>query len=303
MRYAVLADIHSNLTALQVVLADMELFHVDGILVAGDSVNGGPFPAEVMDLLWERDARLVRGNAENYLLSLRGGVFTPAAWDSAQWAVSRWTYARLGEDRLARLAALPEQDVLDQPGAIPLRIVHGSLRRDNEGLVPDRQALIVQKFIAARLVEPDFVPSLEDVMEGIPEPALACGHTHIAWVERWDGRLAFNPGSVGAPINGDNRAQYALLSWEDGAWQVDLRAVPYDLAQVRRDFEGTGLLEEGGAFARACLGNSETGVNVAWFFVQHARRLATDAGCDPSGGVPDEIWQRATDTFDWKNLP
>jgi hypothetical protein len=61
------------------------------------------------------------------------------------------------------------------------------------------------------------------------------------------------------------------------------------------------LLEEGGAFARACLGNTETGINVAWFFAQHALGITTAAGCDPRGGIPDACWQQAADTFDWDN--
>ena len=49
-RLAVLADIHGNLPALKAVIDDMAQFEVDHVVVAGDSVNWGPFSCEVLEL-------------------------------------------------------------------------------------------------------------------------------------------------------------------------------------------------------------------------------------------------------------
>ncbi|MCK4316733.1 MAG: metallophosphoesterase [Anaerolineae bacterium] len=48
MRLAVLADVHGNLPALEAVLADVQQYNVDGIIVAGDLIGGGPQPVEVL---------------------------------------------------------------------------------------------------------------------------------------------------------------------------------------------------------------------------------------------------------------
>ena len=100
-------------------------------------------------------------------------------------------------------------------------------------------------------------------------------------------------------LNGDVRAQYALLIWQNGHWRAEHRAVVYDLDRVREAFRESGLLAEGGAFARACLRDIETGRNVAGYFLSHVRGLAAEAGFEGRDVVPDAIWERAVATFDW----
>ena len=67
-RLAVLADIHGNLPALQAVIDDMAQFAVDQVVVAGDSINWGPFSREVLEVIRERRWPVIRGNNELYLL-------------------------------------------------------------------------------------------------------------------------------------------------------------------------------------------------------------------------------------------
>ena len=59
-RLAVLADIHGNLTALQAVMDDMAQFDVDQVVVAGDSINWGPFSREVLEIITARNWAIVR---------------------------------------------------------------------------------------------------------------------------------------------------------------------------------------------------------------------------------------------------
>ncbi len=48
MRIALISDIHSNLTALEAVLADIERAGVDQIVFLGDAATLGPHPREVV---------------------------------------------------------------------------------------------------------------------------------------------------------------------------------------------------------------------------------------------------------------
>jgi hypothetical protein len=100
-------------------------------------------------------------------------------------------------------------------------------------------------------------------------------------------------------LNGDVRAHYALLAWQDGHWQAEHQAVAYDLRRIRGAFRESGLLEEGGALARAFLLSIETGQNVAEDFVSYAYGLAAKAGIEDCDVVPDAIWEQAASTFDW----
>ncbi len=299
MRFAILADLHGNLPALEAVLDDIRADPVDGILIAGDLVTGGPFPVETLRLLRSLDAVMIRGNTDTYLLDYRDGT-APDVWTTAaQWAPMRWTYAQLDAEALNFIAALPEQRVVTPPGTDPVRIVHGSLTKLNGVLVPHQDA-VVRKFRDARFFSGDkALPSLTDDLASLAEAVLICGHTHIAWQARHNGWLALNPGSTGNAIDGNVGAEYAIMTWADGHWHAELRCIPYDLDRLRAAFHERGVLEYGGPMARSFLRNAESGQNVAWFLIQHAAALAKEAGLTGLAAFPDDLWARAAETFDW----
>jgi diadenosine tetraphosphatase ApaH/serine/threonine PP2A family protein phosphatase len=134
---------------------------------------------------------------------------------------------------------------------------------------------------------------LSEVWSQLDEPVLVCAHSHIPWQQQSDGRLALNPGSVGASIDGDPRAHYALLTWRENHWQAELRAVAYDLERACAAYHESGALAAGGAMTRAFLRCIETGQNVP------GRQLAVEAGYTNPSAAPDSIWQQAEATFDW----
>ncbi len=301
MRYAVVADIHGNLPALEAVLDDMRRFHPDAILAAGDHANAGPFPRETLAALRAAGGELIRGNHEDYLVEYTAGRWPVQMRASQQWGAIRWSCAQLGVDEVQRLAALPKQLVMRPEHLPPIRMVHGSLTRTNEGLVPEGSPTAAALFKEAGLVEDNqTVARPAQALAKIQENVLICGHTHIPWVEEWQGKLAFNPGSVGAPLTGSPWAQYALLTWLDGRWQADLRAVPYDLARVRTAFIDRGLLESAPGLGRACLATVESGLNVAWFFVLYAYRLARARRVKVEPCIPDKLWAEACRSFPWE---
>ncbi len=299
MRLAVLADIHANLTALQAVLADIRARGVDGYIVAGDHVNGGPRPIEVMRQLRTLNAWMIRGNTDNYLLDLHAGT-APAEWHTSnQRAVTLWSFRQIDKETLDFIAALPEQCTVELAGVAPVRVVHGTPRSTSEHLIPDPAT--AELFRRAGLEHRiPVATTFEQAFSEITETVLVCGHSHIQWQHEFNGRLALNPGSVGAPINDDPRAQYALLRWEDQRWHAELRAVSYDLRRNRIDYHNSGLLKEGGGMARAFLLAAETGHNVADPLLIHAYSLASQAGFSDCKIVPNEIWDRAVATFDWQ---
>jgi predicted phosphodiesterase len=301
----VLADVHGNLPALEAVVQDIRQRGVDRIIAAGDYLTSGPFPVEVVRLLRALDVTMIRGNAERYFLDFRAGD-APEAWHTSyQWASMRWSYEQLDAETLDFIARLPEQRVFAPDGAAldgaaAMRVVHGSLRSPFERLFPDQDPIALRWFREAGLLPPDRdPPRLERMLGRVGEPILVCGHTHIPWVQRDGGRLALNPGAVSLSFVGDARARYALLTWEGDRWRVEHRSVPYDLDRIRRGFRASGLLGEGGAFARAALLTIETGRNAIGHLYAHIDRLAVGAGLEGWDAVPDAVWERALATFDW----
>jgi diadenosine tetraphosphatase ApaH/serine/threonine PP2A family protein phosphatase len=299
-RLAILADVHGNLPALEAVLADAGRQGVDNapgrLIVAGDS-TGGSHSRQVVDRLRALEAWAIRGNNEDYLLTYHRGE-APADWYTAsRWAPIRLVYQQFDAAGLEYLASLPQQRVVALEGTLPLRVVHGSPRDPIEHLVPDGDAALEAQFRRAGIRRRDPRP-LAALVAGVVEPLLVCAHSHIAWQQQVGGCRVVNPGSVGAPINGDWRAQYALLTWQKGGWQVTLRAVAYDRAQMWAQAHESGFLAGGGAFARACLLGSEIGQNVPGFLVDHAIGVAARSG-HTWNDMPEEVWERAVAAFDW----
>jgi len=301
MRYTVLADIHGNLPALEAVLDDLASLRPDGILVAGDHANAGPFPRETLQTLQSVGAVMIRGNHEDYLVDYTTGRWPAEKCASQQWGAIRWTCGQLSPQDVDSLGALPEQTVIHPNQLEPIRMLHGSLRSANQGLVPAGNPTAAALFKEAGLLPDETrVARPAQALEAIHEAVLICGHTHIPWVEAWQGKLAFNPGSVGAPLTGSPQAQYALLEGRAGGWQVQLRSTPYDLSRVRRAYHAGGLMDAAPGMARACLDNVETGLNVAWFFVVYAHHLARGRGVAVEPAIPDALWEEACRSFPWE---
>jgi putative phosphoesterase len=281
MRLALMSDIHGNLPALEAVVGDLEQHGMDGIIVAGDLV-GGPQTVEVVRLLRSLGSWVIRGNSDAAILRYDAGKMPAYRYTYRQFGLPRWIHRHIDRETLDFIRTLPEQRVVRVAGATPIRVVHGSPRDPSESILPDRD------------------PSTLDLaLAQTDEPTLVCGHTHIPWKVARDGRLALNPGAVSGARNGEVGAQYALLIWRNERWEVRHLTVPYDLERVRAAYRESGLLEEGGAWAKAELLCIQTGRDVLEDFVAYAYRLAAEAGLKDCAVVPDDVWDRATATFDW----
>ena len=117
MRIAVLSDIHSNIVALEAVLA--HLGSVDAVWHLGDVVGYGPEPDAVVERLAAIGATGVRGNHD---AAATGGreieYFNPEARSAMEW-----TRRRITDATRQWLAALPERRL-----AGDVTLVHGSPR-------------------------------------------------------------------------------------------------------------------------------------------------------------------------------
>src|SRR2546425_2151692 len=116
MRLAVLSDVHSNLPALQAVLADVDRIAPDGIWVAGDLVGYNPWPNEVLEILRERHVRAIRGNHDRAAI---GGVAFPFHQLAA--GAVRWARGHLAPPGVGVLEALEDparSSVPDSPFAL-----------------------------------------------------------------------------------------------------------------------------------------------------------------------------------------
>ncbi len=243
MRIALLSDVHGNLVALDAVLDDMAGHGpFDQVIVAGDLVWSGPWPAEVVDRVRAVATAVIQGNTDAFFL--RRADEPPPGKDEERFAAQiTWMCDQLGPERVAYLAGLPfAQRISPAPGH-DLLVVHanpGDLERPITPRMPeaDLAALLLERG------EPDWV-------------ALAFGHVHVPFVRLWRDRLLVDVASVGLPMDGDPRAAYAILTWDRHGWRAEHRRVFYDAPIVARQMRMGGM-PRGKHFAERLMAGSYT---------------------------------------------
>src|SRR5215204_6489608 len=109
MRIAVLADIHSNLLALEAVRADLHLMAPDKVFLAGDQVNRCPWPNEVMDLIHDEGWPTISGNHEVLLAHLGTSEQRSVFNERRRFADLWWTWEQLRPEHLVTIRQLPEE--------------------------------------------------------------------------------------------------------------------------------------------------------------------------------------------------
>jgi predicted phosphodiesterase len=273
-KIAILADIHGNLAALHAIIADLDIWSPDLVIVAGDTVNRGPLSGDCLDLVLrmaaERGWRLLRGNHERYVLSYEHERNQPHFPRSGpHYELSRviaWTHAQVA-DRIATIAAMPEQLRLDLDVG-PLAIYHASTRHDRDGLT--------------RRSSDDELRRQID-----PTAAIFCaGHTHVPFVRRLGATLVVNVGAVGLPFDGDRRAAYARLTRRRQGWSATIMRLPYDVAATERAFHESGMLDAIGPHGRLMLRELQTGRSLLFDFIPtyYDRILAGELSIDEAVG-------------------
>src|SRR5437773_8196824 len=102
MRYLILSDIHSNLEALQAVIAAAEGVY-DEVICCGDLVGYCADPNAVADWVREHVSTLVRGNHDKAC----SGVMDPEDFSEGARLSAYWTRERLSPENRLYLAELP----------------------------------------------------------------------------------------------------------------------------------------------------------------------------------------------------
>jgi len=104
MRILIISDVHANPWVLQAVERDAGSF--DHVIFAGDSVNYGPVPHEVIRWLRKHQAIGVRGN-HDYAIAYGANPRVSPAKERLARAMCDWTRRQLEEAAIAWLTNLP----------------------------------------------------------------------------------------------------------------------------------------------------------------------------------------------------
>lgn len=226
MRLGVIADIHSNLPALNEVLLDLASEQVEGYLVLGDLIGYGPYPNECIEVLQKLpNAAIIVGNHDWAAIELEDiSLFN----EEARQAIL-WTRSALSKEMIEYLGSL--EYILNKNQYM---LVHGSPRDPL-----DEYLINTERFEKN-------IPSLK---------ADICfvGHSHLPLYftkQKETGALEMraiqdqevvtlgpdkihliNPGSVGQPRDRDARASYGIFDTQNLTFMQKRKA--YDIAAVQ----------------------------------------------------------------------
>jgi predicted phosphodiesterase len=234
MRVLIISDIHSNLTALDAVLADAG--KVDQTWCLGDVVGYGPDPNQVVERLRELpDLSIILGNHDVAVLGqMDYAVFNADARKSLSWQKNAIETVNLNY-----LMGLSKDKLLREN----VTLAHGSPR--------DPVWEYILNALSARMNFDQF-----------DTPYCFVGHTHLQCLFQMEmdkdrvvqlipkagtvhplvPRAILNPGSVGQPRDRDSRAAYAIYDPDTSQWEP--RRVDYDIAAVQARIRAAGLPEK-----------------------------------------------------------
>ena len=234
---ALISDLHSNLEAIEAVLADIERRGIERVVCLGDVIGYGPEPVKALRLV-ESFELCLRGNHEEAVLYVAED-FNEKARVALDWTRDQLNDASLSrEDRYALWGILSDEMKIEVQLESAL-LVHGSPRDPIREYVLPRDAQDLEK--------------MGEIFDRIPDRYCFVGHSHVPGVypnsggylspNACDGsyqlpaglKALVNVGSVGQPRDGDPRACYA--TWDgDRVW---FHRVEYDfrktMEKIRRE--------------------------------------------------------------------
>lgn len=225
MRIAIVSDIHSNIVALETVLAAVG--PVDQLWNIGDTIGYGPRPNECMAAIRARATVMISGNHDLACI----GKLDLSDFNTDARLANLWNGEQLDDDHRAFLESCEPLQQVDER----FFVAHGSPRepvweyllelgqaRANFGQFDGQVCFIGHSHVPLL-----FRQRADGKVEG---PLLTDAGYELALQP--DERYIINPGSVGQPRNHDPRAAYAVLDTD--ANTVRFNRVEYDIATTQQ---------------------------------------------------------------------
>lgn len=233
MKYAILADIHANLFALEAVLTDSRAQECTHYACAGDVVGYGRQPRECVKIVRDMGMPCVKGNHDEYCsVDTELSGFDPSAAKTVAW-----TRAQLSDDDRQWLRDLKHIEIVDG-----FTLVHSCMEE------PQRWGYVFNKLDALASFQKQTTPVCffehthaplafvrEQTRSGSP---LVKGGTYSKFHVDAGKKYFMNPGSVGQPRDNNPKAAYAIYDLSKKT--IELRRVDYDWKKAQAGWDDDG---------------------------------------------------------------
>lgn len=228
MKFAILADIHANLEALQTVLEDAKNAKCTHYACLGDVVGYNANPKECLDIIRGMGMPCVKGNHDEYCSideHLEG--FNPAAAEAVQW-----TRSQLTADDRKWLRELKYLRLVTS-----FTIVHATMD------APQRWGYVFDKLAAAASFTYQNTAVCFFGHTHVPvafiRDSMVRGGTYSKFRVEPGKKYFVNVGSIGQSRDGVPKATYVIYDMDDQS--IELRRLDYDMATTQKKIIAAGL--------------------------------------------------------------
>jgi putative phosphoesterase len=180
-RLGIVTDLHADLEALRAALDHFDKLGVAQVVCAGDVVDGGDQPEDVIALLRDRGIPTVQGNHDRWVLRRHDNGEPEHDGDARK--------LHLSPGAISWLAGLLKTWRKTIEG-VRVVVVHGTPLSDMAGVYPETGS-----------------SELERTLERAEADVLVCGHTHVPLAKHVSGgRLVINAGALWRGAGADPQA-------------------------------------------------------------------------------------------------
>ena len=239
MKIIIFSDIHGNISGLKAVLQAIDNEGgADTLIAAGDLIGGGAGTDDLLDLLQERQVRMLRGNAEEIWLDMNEAWnqmyelwkemepehdfdLERKKWMDELQPTAEWMQIHLSRSNFDLLAQLPLSITVDVAPNHRLFVCHAT---------PDSPW--------PPITGPN-APSqlLHETYSHVDADVIAFGHIHQHYVCQLDDKLLINVASVQERKDVSGHSAFTRLRYEHSSWLIEQLLVPYDTEEEARLME------------------------------------------------------------------
>lgn len=229
MKIAIISDIHGNLAAFEAVLEHIDSLGISQIYCAGDFIDPFKESIDVWNILEERKIPTLRGNHEDYIANYFLGPQAKSEWLMFNHSAVEQLAEYMGKQRAVKLSALPfDMEIKFQDGEL-LYLCHASFDCNYQSHLDL------------------FTHERKQFFREHPASLFVSGHKHFHDISYLEGNQLAIIGSLGMPLNQDNRAQYITVERNAGQWNVQHHRVNYPVGlTVERFAQDDWMIQAGG---------------------------------------------------------
>jgi len=268
MRIALIADVHSNIVALESVMKAIRLHRPDRIISLGDQVNLGPCPRETLALLKAENVTCLQGNHERYVL---GAMANEPAYQGANFAAPRFTASLLTPEEITFPKTM-ELEGITFCHALP----------DDDRFPVYESSLILPKLKEMNFERPTHI---------------ICGHGHNPTHVRSGHVTLDSIGAVGCMDKGvPGTAPFVILTLEDGQAMLRPHYVSYETRHMKSIFKRSGMVDACPIMARIICLQMMHNQDYLVHFVRQAQEISRGRG---ETMISQESWRLTDKRFIW----